>query len=206
MLSMRHTALALALLGVLALASSATAGKPVAQPLNPPPPDFLTCKANGNGTICHGSRTFTVDPYDTEFVCGSGTSTFDIWDQGIAVDQVVTRWYDAGGNLVRREIHEDWRPGQFSNPLTGVVIPYRQTSNIVDVLAVPGDFDSAMETTTGQGNLTVPGDGLVLQNSGRTVTGADGSIEFLSGHSDMLDYFVNGNAAAIAEVCSVLAG
>jgi hypothetical protein len=202
----RNTALALVLLGILALVPAAIAAKPVAQALNPPPPDFLSCKPNGNGTICQGSRTFKVDPYDTEIVCGSGPSAFDIWDEGIAVDQVATRWYDANGNLVRREIHEDWRPGQFSNPLTGAVVPYRQTTNIVDVLAVPGDFDSATETNTGQGNFTVNGHGVVFHNSGRVVTGADGTIEFRSGKSDLLDYFVEGNTAAIAELCSVLGG
>jgi hypothetical protein len=31
--------------------------------VTPPPPSFLTCKAVGNGTICHGSRTFTIDPH-----------------------------------------------------------------------------------------------------------------------------------------------
>jgi hypothetical protein len=193
-------------LGLLVLTASATAGPPVTPTLNPPPLDFYTCNTVGNGTICHGSRTLTVDPYDTEIVCGSGASAFDIWDQGIAVDQVATRYYDADGNLTRRVVHEDWRPGQFSNPLTGAVVPYRQTSNIVDVLAVPGDFGSATETQTGQNNFTVGGHGIVLQNSGRVVTAPDGTVEFSSGKQNIADYFDNGNAAVLDELCSVLGG
>jgi hypothetical protein len=206
MISIRRVLAVAASLGLLALVPAALGAKPVAQTLNPPPAAFYTCKPNGNGTICHGSRTFAVDPYDTEIVCGSGPSAFDIWDQGIAVDQVATRWYDASGNLVRREIHEDWRPGQFSNPLTAAVVPYRQTSNIVDVLAVPGDFGSATETQTGQNNFTVPGHGIVLHNSGRVVTAPDGTIEFSSGKQNIADYFDNGNTAVLDELCSVLGG
>lgn len=192
-----------ALLAVLALASSASAGQPVTPTLNPPPPDFYTCTAVGNGTICHGSRTFVEDPYDTEIPCGSGANAFTIWDQGI-VDQVATRYYDADGNLTRRVVHEDWRPGQFSNPLTGATVPYRQTGNSTDVLAIPGDFGSATETVTGQNNFTVAGHGVVLHNSGRTVTAPDGTIEFSSGKQDIADYFDNGNTAVLDELCGAL--
>ena len=71
-------------------------------------------------------------------MCGSGANAFDIWDQG-TVEQIATRYYDADGNLTLRRVHEFWRPGGFSNPPTGAAVPYRQTTNIADVLAVPGD-------------------------------------------------------------------
>jgi len=203
MYSIKRALLIAASLGLLAIAPSALAGQPVTQPLNPPPASFLACKAVGSGTICHGSRTFVEDPYDTEIPCWSGAGAFTIFDQGI-VDQVATRWYDANGNLTRRVIHEDWRPGQFSNPLTGAVVPYRQTGNITDVLAVPGDFGSATETTTGQNNFTVQGHGVVLHNSGRVVSAPDGTIDFRSGHQNFLDYFVDGNTSVMDELCGVL--
>jgi hypothetical protein len=97
---------------------------------------------------------------------------------------------------VKREIHEDWRPVQFSNPLTDAVVPYRQTSNIVDVLAVPGDFGSATETQTGQNNFTVRGHGIVLHNSGRVVTAPDGRSSSAQGSQN------NGDTAVLDELCS----
>jgi hypothetical protein len=170
----------------------------VTQTLTPPPPDFLTCKAVGSGTICQGSRTFTVDPHP-DFVCADGTV---IYDQG-TVRQVVIRYYDTDGNLVRRVIHEFWSGDtQKSNPLTGATAPYTQESNITDVLAVPGDFDSATETVTGQGSIIIPGLGAVFLNAGRFVVGPDGTIEFRAGPQGFLD--LEGDPAVVAELCAAL--
>jgi hypothetical protein len=187
-----------ATLGLLMVASPALAGQPVTQTLTPPPPDFLTCKAVGSGTICQGSRTFTVDPHP-DFTCADGTV---IYDQG-TVRQVVTRYYDTDGNLVRRVIHEFWSDARKSNPLTGASAPYTQASNITDVLAVPGDFSSATETVTGQGSIHIPGLGAVLLNAGRFVVGPDGSIEFRAGPQSFLD-FGDGNTAVVDELCAAL--
>ena len=108
-------------------------------------------------------------------------------------------------NAARRfEMKEDKMRGQFSNPLTGAVIPHRQTTNLVDVLAVPGDFDSATETTTGQNNLTVPGLGAVLLTAGRVVGDPDGNVNFRAGPQAFLDYFVDGNTAVVDQVCATL--
>ena len=69
MIRIRHpvllTALLTVLLAVLAPVPASFAAQHVTQSLTPPPPSFLTCKAVGNGTICHGSRTFTIDPHPT---------------------------------------------------------------------------------------------------------------------------------------------
>jgi len=192
------TALLTAALGVLMPVSASFAAQQVTQPLTPPPPSFYTCKAAGNGTICHGSQTFTVAPYQ-DFVCGDGAV---IYDQGI-VRQVATRYYDSDGNLTQRVIHEFWSDAQKSNPLTGGTAPYSQASNITDVLGVPGDFSSATETVTGQGNITIPGRGAVLLNAGSTVFGADGTLEFSAGPQGFLDYS-NGNTAAVSELCTAL--
>jgi len=188
-----------ATLGLLMVASPASAGQPVTQTLTPPPPDFLTCKAVGSGTICEGSRTFTVDPHP-DFECADGTV---IYDQG-TVRQVVIRYYDTDGNLVRRVIHEFWSDALKSNPLTGASAPYTQASNITDVLAVPGDFSSATETVTGQGSIIIPGLGAVFLNAGRFVVGPDGTIEFRAGPQGFLDYFVDGNTAVVDELCAAL--
>jgi hypothetical protein len=188
-----------AVLGLLTLVPAGLAGQPVTQTLTPSPPSFLTCHAVGGGTICEGSRTFTEDPHP-DFVCGNGDV---ILDQG-TVRQVVTRYYDTDGNLTRRVIHEFWSDAQKSNPRTGAAAFYTQASNITDVLAVPGDFGSATETVTGQGNITVPGLGAILLNDGRIVFGADGALEFSAGPQVFIDYFVNGDTAVLDELCAVL--
>src|SRR6266566_4936957 len=94
-----------------------------AQTLNPPPPSFETCKTVGNGTICQGNRTFSYGPDDTGIVCGSGANAFDIYDSATN-NQVASRSYDQIGCLARRVIHEAYSFGQFSNTLTGAVVPY----------------------------------------------------------------------------------
>ena len=186
----------------LASAGPAAAGQPVTQALTPPPPSFETCKTVGNGFICQGARTESYGPDDTGIVCGSGTGTFDIFDQGIH-NQHAIRFYNAAGNLTRRVIYDQFF-SQFSNLLTGAAVPYTQHSTTTDVLAVPGDLGSATETTTGENNFTVPHLGAVFLNAGRVVFGADGTPEFSAGPQGFLDYYVNGNTAALAELCAAL--
>jgi hypothetical protein len=185
----------------LASASPAAAGQPVTQTLTPPPPSFETCKTVGNGFICDGARTESYGPDDTGIVCGSGAGAFDIFDQGIQ-NQHAIRFYNAAGDLTRRVIYDQF-VSQFTNPLTGAAIPYTQHGNTTDILAVPGDLASATETTTGQNNFTVPQMGAVFLNAGRTVFGADGTLEFSAGPQGFID-FDNGNTAALAELCTAL--
>ena len=174
------------------------------QVLTPPPPSFETCKTVGNGTICQGHRTLSYGPVDASIVCGNGASAFDIFDSA-TFDQVAKRSYDQNGNLTRRDIHENYSTGQFSNPLTGAVVPYTQHDNITDVLAVPGDISSATRTFTGE-NIYKPAHGApVLLNAGKVVTAPDGTVEFRSGPQDFLDYFVNGDTSVIQKLCAALA-
>ena len=72
--------------------TSALAGQPVTQTLNPPPPSFEQCKAVGSGTICFGSRTVVVND-DTGTMCGEGANAFDIVLDA-TVDQTASRTYD----------------------------------------------------------------------------------------------------------------
>ena len=193
----------LVLLLALAVAPTARAGQPAGQTLTPPPPSFETCKSVGNGTICEGARPEAYGPIDTGIVCGSGSGSFDIFDRG-AFRQHAIRYYNANGDLMRRVIHEEYSLGQFSNPLTGTVVPYNQTDTISDVLAVPGDLGSATETTIGE-NIYRPAHGApVFVNAGRTVFALDGTLEFRAGPQSFLDYFVDGDTAAIDALCSAL--
>jgi hypothetical protein len=198
-------ALLVVVLGASAAAAQAQA-PPAPEELNPPPPDFLVCKPLGAGTICTGSQQeVKVSEPQLELVCGSGPDAFVIHDNGVA-DQRVTRWYNADGDLTKRVIHERWRPAFWSNPLTGKTVPYTQNAKITTVLAVPGDFDSATETTVGENIYTDPvTHKKVLASTGRVVFGADGSLDFRAGQQPFLDAFIDGDMSVFDAVCAALA-
>ena len=188
----------------LAAATGGNAGQPVTQPLNPPPPPWQTCKAVGDGTICEGTNVESYGPVDTGIVCGSGASAFDIFDTGTD-DYSVWKKFDTDGNLVRRVFHDHYTFGQFSNPLSGAVVPYTQTDTRIDVLAVPGDLNSATETTTWGSVFHLPGAGApVFWNSGRTVQfPIFGPLEFSAGR---LDFFQlsDGDHTVLGPLCAAL--
>jgi hypothetical protein len=192
--------------GAVFLASAALAGQPVTQPLNPPPPLWQTCKAVGDGTICEGTNVESYGPIDTGIVCGSGATAFDIFDAGTD-DYSVWKKFDKDGNLVRRVFHDHYTFGQFSNPLNGAVVPYTQTDTRIDVLAVPGDLNSATETTTWGSVFHLPGAGApVVWNSGRTVQfPINGPTEFSAGR---LDFFqlADGDTSVLGPLCAALGG
>ena len=192
-------------IGALAIAPGALAAPPAAEELNPPPPDFLTCKALGAGTICSGSAVEVKESeLQPELVCGSGADAFNIYDQG-TIYQRVTRWYNADGDLTRRVIRERWKPAFWSNPLSGKTVPYTQTNKITTVLTVPGDFGSAVETTVGSNMYTDPATHeKVLTSAGRVVFGADGSLESRAGQQPFIDAFVDGDMSVFGPICAAL--
>jgi hypothetical protein len=190
--------------GAAILGSAALAGQPVPQPLNPPPPPWQTCKAVGDGTICEGTNVESYGPLDTGLVCGSGASAFDIFDA--ATDEYsVWKKFDTDGNLVRRVFHDHYTFGQFSNPRSGAVVPYTQTDSRIDILAVPGDLGSAVETTTWQSQFHVQAGGApVFWNSGRTVQfPINGATEFRAGRLDWFE-LSDGDAAVLGPLCAAL--
>jgi hypothetical protein len=199
-------ALVAAAAGVLALAPGASAAPPAAQELNPPPPDFLTCKALGAGTICSGSfQEVVVSEPQPELVCGSGADAFLIHDNAV-LNARETRRYNADGDLTRLVTQERWKPAFWSNPITGKTVPYTQTQQITIELAVPGDFDSATETTVGENIYTDPvTHKKVLQSTGRVVFGADGTLDFRAGQQPFIDAFVDGDMSVFDAVCAALA-
>jgi len=89
---------------------------------------------------------------------------------------------------------EPWGEGRVVTVRPSALKPVERT--------VPGD-PSATETTRGEVNFTVPHMGAVLLNAGRTVFGADGTLEFSAGPQGFIDYF-NGNTAALTELCTAL--
>ena len=191
------------LLSLLAFAFVAVHSAAAQQALNPPPSPDYTCKTVGNGTICQADSTFSYGPEDTGIVCGSGPSAFDIFDSATG-DQQKTRTYDQNGNLTRRVIHETYSSGQFSNPLTGAVVPYTQHDTITDVLAVPGDFSSATETNVGENIFKPAQGGPVFKYAGRFVVAPDGTIEFQAGQNDFFK-LMSGDTSVLQKLCAALA-
>jgi hypothetical protein len=196
--------------GALVLVSAGFAGQPVTQTLNPPAPSYYTCKTVGEGTICEGNPpTDSFGPIDTAvegipIVCGTGASAFDVFDT--ATDVVTARRvYDSDGNLIRRVLTDDYTFGEFSNPLTGATVPYRQSDIRTAVLAIPGDLGSATETTTWNIHYHAAGAGApVLVNTGRTVQAPDFTIEFRAGRLEFFDVFVDGDTSLLAPLCAAL--
>jgi hypothetical protein len=174
--------------------------------LNPPPPDFERCHASGQQTICEGNRVEPGHVEGTGIICFEGTpGAFELTDVSDGVSQHAARWYDADGNLVRRQISDLWLGTAWVNPNTGEGVRYHQSQTVIDVLAVPGELGTATETTTGAVNFLLPGGGAIVRNAGRTVFSFDGTLEFTSGPQAINDYFLNGDTAALQPLCDALA-
>ena len=184
--------------------SAAFADQPVTETLNPPPPSFLTCNTVGGGTICMGSETETYGPDNTDITCGSGASAFNIFDSGTD-EQRVIRFYDSDGNLTRRIIHFKEIGAQWSNPLTGATVSYTQNNVTVDVLAVPGDFTSSTQTTTGEVIIGAGTGGPVLIAVGRQVFSFDGDLLSSAGRNAFIAADFEGDTTAFDAVCAALA-
>jgi hypothetical protein len=188
----------------LALVPGASAAPFDPSELNPPPPDFYTCKPVGARTICRASlqESKAAEP-QPELVCGSGASAFTINDNGTEYSEF-TRRYNADGDLTSRVEHEVWIDSFWSNPLNGKVVTYTQRGTFFDVLTVPGDFDSVVETVTGENVYTDPvTNKKVLRSVGRVVWGADGLLAESGKHWDV-DMFVFGDATVLDGVCAAL--
>jgi hypothetical protein len=169
-------------------------------------PDFLVCKPLGAGTICTGSaEEVKVSEPQPELVCGSGADAFVIRDNAV-LDARVTRWYNADGDLTRRVIQERWHSAFWSNPLSGKTVPYTQTDKITTVLAIPGDFDSATETTVGREHLHRPLDAPEGSAQHRTCgVRSRRHARVSGGQQPFLDAFVDGDMSVFDAVCAALA-
>ena len=189
----------------LTLVPSGVAGQPVTETLIPPPQPWLSCKAIGAGTICQGTLVEQYGPEDTGIVCGSGLGAFDIFDGGTR-HSTKTKYYDEDGLLTRVVTHDKFPDSQWSNPLTGAVVPYTQSNTITDELAVPGDKSTVTETNVGENIYRDPATNKVVFTSvGRSVFGPDGTVEFRSGKQNFLDLFVDGDTSVLDPLCAVLA-
>jgi hypothetical protein len=143
--------------------------------LNPPVPDWYTCKATGSGAVCHGSH---VGGHQGE-EDGSCPQGFDILEDGV-VYETAKRVYDRNGDLVERVLHDRWPHDPRNilyNSVTGTSVPFWTSVNERDTFTVPGDFDSIIARTSGNGyTVTVPGLGLLIKDAGRLDFAPDGSV------------------------------
>jgi hypothetical protein len=180
------------------------AGPPAPSSLNQARPQGFTCNTVGGGTICHFSHAEAYGPLDTGIVCGSGVSAFDIFDQAVLTESG-TVWFDKSDNLTKLTDKDVYGFGQWSNPITGAAVSYTQHNQETFVLAVPGDFTSAIDTITGE-NIYRAGTGApVLLAVGRQVFNFDQS-ELLSSHGPnaFVAAFYEGDPHAFDQICAAL--
>ena len=148
----------------------------------------------------------TYGATDTGIACASGSSGFDIFDQGAYAINAI-RYYDQNGDLTRRVIHYDEPSGQWTDPLTGAALGYTQRYVQTDVLSWRGDLTSSTETVTGELLMRLPTGAPVLFGMGRQVYNFGQSELFSSaGRNDFVEAFFEGDPAPLARVCGALTG
>jgi hypothetical protein len=195
------TALAgLSLMTVLAPAA-VVGGAPPPPARNPAPPDFYTCGPVGAGTICRALTDEAYGPDATGIFC-DGVELLDAGGRTVAA----TRWYDADGNLVRRERIFDFNGTHLINPATGATLSYKQHNTDWEDFTIPGDLDSAVWHGHGVMSVTAPGFGQVLLGAGVAVVGPDGSLLHTGGPDELGDYYATGDSSIVADLCAALGG
>lgn len=192
------------LLVLFAVVPVGFAGQPVPSTLNRARPQGFTCHTVGGGTICRYSHVEAFGPVDIGIVCGSGADAFDIFDQAVLTESR-TFWFDQNDNLTRFTDKDVYSFGQWSNPLTGDVVPYTQHSVQTIVWAVPGDDSTATNTFTGENIYRLPTGKFVLQAVGMQVFNLDQSELFSShGPNAFVDAFYQGDPHAFDQICAAL--
>ena len=155
--------------------------------------------------ICRKFEVEVVGPQENpDIVCGSGAGAFHIFDQWVD-NQTRTEWYDENGNPTRYTDHDVYSFGEWSNPLTGDVVPYTERSVETIVWAVPGDDSTATQTFTGENIYRLPTGGqFVLQAVGRQALTLDGDLLSSHGPNAFIDGLVKGEPHAFDQVCAAL--
>jgi hypothetical protein len=186
----------------LSLVAPAAAKEPIdPNTLNPPPPAEFnpTCERLGGGIVC--DLAFSDPPLFDEpsgILC-DGTEI--LFSQTRSV--VGKRYYDADGNLLKRQFREDLA-GTYTNPSTGQVIGWETHATNIQVLSVPGDIASGTSSGAGAGRWFELGGATVLVDAGRLVFGPTGILESHGMHH-FDDYFERGDLDALQPICDALA-
>jgi len=99
-----------------------------------------------------------------------------------------------------------YRSGRLINPATDASVPFTLHDTVTDVLAVPGDFSTAIETIAGGFVVTLLGVGTVSVGAGRIVsTVSDGTVAFQAGPGVLTEWFVNGGSPeGPSAICAAL--
>lgn len=188
----------------LAVAVPASARIPVdPSSLNPPLPDFFNgvCNQLGKNIVCTlGFADEPIADEPSEIVC-DGTEVLYSEERSV----VGKRTYSGAGDLLQRHFREDL-VGTLSNPATGRVLGWVAQNTIIDNLTAPGDLSTGVIQITGTAMRVFTANGrTVLSDAGRVVIDAstDEAI-FTAGPHRFDDYFVNGNANALAPLCAAL--
>jgi uncharacterized protein (DUF2345 family) len=96
--------------------------------------------------------------------------------------------------------------GTYSNPDTGLSVPWVQHDTILHNLSVHGDLDTGTIKTTGlMTRVWQPGGRTILLDAGTILEDvATGALLYKSGPHPFYDYFVEGDASALQPLCNAL--
>ena len=183
------------------LAVAALAGPPVLPTLNPPVPSYYTCKASGSGAICRGQLVETLDQEPSGITCGTAQNPVELLMSATNTVRA-TRYYDTAGNLTRRFRYQRGE-GTIINPVTGLTAKLTAITDLIDTFTIPGNFDAVTTQQTGPFKITLPGNGVLLLDTGRAVFDAQENVISQNGHFALLDYF-NGATSEAAQLCAAL--
>jgi hypothetical protein len=139
----------------------------------------------------------TTFSFPAEFHCG-GSNGFDVNENGTTERQIVYR-YDTNGNLTERITRVTSLQGTFSNATTGTSVPESGHFTITHNFQTPGDVSTDQETINGVfATVTIPGQGIVLQDAGHTVYAPNGDVLQEGGHHQFQNSQLNGLCAALS--------
>ena len=164
--------------------------------LNPVPPGFYTCEADGSNTICHGSHTDIV----VDFLDGPLCAESDLYESGTWTTTAV-RTYDRDNNLTGKFVREVGRV-EFSLSPVGAAptLDVKVDQNTTFDYPIPGDVGSEIGTTRGLiaqvGGSSAPGFGAALHVAGNAEP--DGTFHGL--------FHEFGTPGAEEAVCAALGG
>ena len=138
--------------------------------LNPPAPEWYSCKADGANTICRGTTpTVLVVNSPAEFDCDGRP----VYLTTLQDDRAATRYYDANGDLAWRRVHATATDANSLSPTgAGPVVTGIGHWGWTVRYAVHGDQSTAALASHGLELRVMAPDGHILLRQAGTLFGA----------------------------------
>jgi hypothetical protein len=156
---------------------------------------------NASAAICRrsGDFTFASDPNFPDGACGSGSSAFDILEEGSGHSDLTRRYNDGG--LWTDLVAHNTVAGSLVNSVTHASIPFTANYTYRETFVTPGE-PSAGSNITLDGlryQVTLLGRGLVVHDVGALRVAPDGMVSAGGPHPILL-------GGDITDLCAALGG